>query len=193
MVAKADLDDGFARISVTLLWAWTAAGLSGIERAVLDIVVADTWGRPERNPGYLSNLTQADIVALLSDSGVTSARGARRAVSAVIDAQALLIGPRKKLALNPHFPATLEDGQKAFLVMAKNMHEAGGKKLPNGKNLPNGDSGNGKILPSSGKTLPTNGKISPPENALNTKSLSENTGALVSNPGAGEVEQGEVV
>lgn len=131
---KADLEDGFARVSVTLLWAWSAAGFSSLARTVLDLVVADTWGRQERKPGYVSRLSRADIVTLLCGSGLAPERTARHAVKALVDADALQL-ERGRLAINPHFPARLHERQREFFELARKLHQRG-NGLPNGNLLP---------------------------------------------------------
>ncbi|HRJ79806.1 MAG TPA: hypothetical protein PLF37_15005, partial [Planctomycetota bacterium] len=137
---KADLEDGFARISVTLLWAWSAAGFSSLARTVLDLVVNDTWGRQERKPGYVSRLSRADMVAMLCGSGLAPERTTRHAIKSLLDAGALQI-ERGRLAINPHFPARLTEPQRQFFELARKLHQRG-NGLPNGNLLPE-TSGNG--------------------------------------------------
>ncbi|MEE9312194.1 MAG: hypothetical protein V3V10_07240 [Planctomycetota bacterium] len=57
-MSKADLEDGFARISVTLLHAWALLKLSDCAKSCLMILVADTWAVGVRKPGYMSSLNR---------------------------------------------------------------------------------------------------------------------------------------
>ncbi|MEE9312743.1 MAG: hypothetical protein V3V10_10070, partial [Planctomycetota bacterium] len=65
---KADLGDGFARVSVTLLHAWALLKHSGCAKSCLLILVADTWGVSLKKPGYLSSLSRYQLFSRLKSA-----------------------------------------------------------------------------------------------------------------------------
>ena len=123
---KADLKDGFSRISLTLQWAWAASGMGALEWAILTIVVADTWGRPERQPGYVSHLTGPDVVSLLELHGLCCNSGGRKAVKTLLKRQVLELHGRK-LKINAHFPGTLNEQQLALFDDLRALHASRNK------------------------------------------------------------------
>ncbi len=120
-IEKADLRDGFARTSLTLLWAWACTTFSGLERNILDIVVASAWGRADKKPGYVSMYTRADLVSLFTSTGISAKSGVYKALVKILERQVLVMAG-EYIAINPHYPAALNPNQLAFVTSAKHQH-----------------------------------------------------------------------
>lgn len=120
-IEKADLRDGFARTSLTLLWAWACTTFSGLERNILDIVVASAWGRADKKPGYVSMYTRADLVSLFTSTGISAKSGVYKALVKILERQVLVMAG-EYIAINPHYPAALNPNQLAFMTSAKHQH-----------------------------------------------------------------------
>lgn len=102
---KADLDDGFARVSITLLYALPLFRLTGCEEAVIKLVMASAWGHATRSPGYTCDLTPVEMLEYLD--GIFSQTSIYRAIQSLRD-YTILTDDRETLTINPSFIEALE-------------------------------------------------------------------------------------
>lgn len=101
---KADLDDGFARISITLLYALPLFRLSGCEEAVIKLVMASAWGHATRSPGYTCDLSPVEMIDYLD--GVFSRPRIYHAIQKLREVTILDSDP-DSLTINPAFVKAL--------------------------------------------------------------------------------------
>jgi hypothetical protein len=103
---KADLDDGFLRISLTLEYGMPFFQLTKTEEAVMHLVRASAWGHATRSPGYTCDMTPQEMVAYLDFFYCQAAiyraiNGLRAKHILTADEDTIVINPRCLASLPP--------------------------------------------------------------------------------------------
>ena len=119
-IEKADLDDGFARISRTLLFVWSCMGLSPTELEILVHMSAYAWARFTKEPGYQTGLWPAKIVEIFS--GVIG-RTQIYAALAKLEAKHAIIGTSDGFEINPRVGEHLKPELRLIAERMKQTHD----------------------------------------------------------------------
>lgn len=101
-------DDGFTRLALPLHMAWAAARLSGVARAVLDVLAIDCWAMGRR--GYVSELRPLHIAGRIG----ASKRQVNDAVRDLVAKGFVRRVPGGRLELVPRVPEDLVEQVQAW-------------------------------------------------------------------------------